>query len=222
MEWPTRLVVAISAFALAAAVARADAPPPPGAQPPPALEAPEPPPLPPYFVHAPPAPPVEKAHDTTLLLNAAALAGNPFARGSGWRVEAVVEQRIRRQSDPSTVQSDQSTAVFLSAGQATVPGFAPALALGFGGQVRSYFVGSFDRGAYVGGHLGFWYLGGRSGVAPGAVVGLKSVTRLATVDLQLCAGWPVDFTPARAGEVPFRDAWRVLAPGLLVGVGLSL
>jgi hypothetical protein len=161
---------------------------------------------------AQPAEPDAK-YGTTLFLNLAALAGNPFDKAVGWRVEGGVEQRVKK-------SARLSTAVLLSAGEAEISGYPAVLALGGTGQLRGYFLGNFDQGAYAGAQVGFWYLGGRYTWAPGALVGLKLRSWVATVDLQASIAWPAG--SFGDGPVPVNESWRALAPGLLLGVGLSI
>lgn len=153
-----------------------------------------------------------------LLLDVGALAGNPFdGEDHGWRLEGLVERRMRRGSIGS--------AVALGGGNVSVPGYASEWALGITGQFRWYALGDFERGLFLGGLLSFWRIGPHLAWAAGPLAGYRFTFPAGLVaEAHLGIPFPVDHfsTSSNAGRVPFRDAWDAILPGVFVGVGASL
>jgi hypothetical protein len=156
--------------------------------------------------------------DLVLLLDVASPAGNPFdGADHGWRLEALVERRMRR--------GRLGSAVVLGGGNVSVPGYASEWAAGITGQARWYALGDFERGLFVGGLLSFWRIGPHLAWAPGPLVGYRFTFPAGlAAEAHLGIPFPVDHfsTASGAGRVPFRDAWDAILPGVFVGVGASL
>jgi hypothetical protein len=156
--------------------------------------------------------------DLALLLDLGSLAGNPFdGANHGWRLEGLVERRMRRGSIGS--------ALGFGGGNVSVPGYASEWALGVTGQFRWYALGDFERGLFLGGILSFWRIGPHFAWAPGPLVGYRYTFPLGLVaEAHLGIPFPVDHfsTGGAAGRVPFRDAWDAILPGVFLGVGAAL
>jgi hypothetical protein len=157
------------------------------------------------------------------LLRRTALTGNlagfvraPAGDHAGtWRAELALERAVK-----PTV----SATGIVSAGRLRTDGRDDAWLAGVSGQYRWYFLGRFDRGAYVAGTLGFWAIDPYLAWALGGGVGLKH-TGPAGLTLDLQAGLQVPMQRFRhdsGGEPPgFHDAWRTLLPGVLLNAGWS-
>ncbi len=152
-----------------------------------------------------------------LLLDLGALAGNPFdGADHGWRLEGLVERRMRGRI---------GSAVVVGGGNVSVPGYPSEWALGITGQVRWYALGDFERGLFLGGLVSFWRIGPYFTWAPGPLAGYRFTFPAGlVVEAHLGIPFSVDHFSAEstAGRVPFTDAWDAILPGVFVGVGASL
>lgn len=156
--------------------------------------------------------------DLVLLLDVGSLAGNPFdGADHGWRLEGLVEKRMRR--------GRIGSAVGFGGGNVSVPGYASEWALGITGQFRWYALGDFEQGLFLGGLLSFWRIGPHLAWATGPLVGYRYTFPLGLVaEAHLGIPFPVDHfsTAGAADRVPFRDAWDAILPGVFLGVGAAL